>query len=41
MKNFSIFAVSTFNTDYILTKKDVYDKVIEVLKKAGYEVTES
>ena len=25
----SIFAVSTFNTDYILTKKDVYDKAIK------------
>ena len=37
----SIFAVSTFNTDYVLTKKDVYDKAIEVLKNAGYEIAEA
>lgn len=33
-----IFAVSTFNTDYILTKKENYEKALEVLAKAGYEV---
>ena len=31
-----IFAISTFNTDYILTKQDNYDKAIDVLIKAGY-----
>ena len=33
-----IFAVSTFNTDYILTKKENYDKALNVLKSAGYNV---
>ena len=31
-----IFAISTFNTDYILTKKENFDKAIEVLKASGY-----
>lgn len=33
-----IFAISTYNTDYILTKKDNYLKALEVLKQAGYQV---
>lgn len=33
-----IFAISTFNTDYILVKKEDYDKTIEVLAGAGYEI---
>ena len=34
-----IFAISTFNTDYILTKKENFDKAIDVLKAEGYLVT--
>ena len=34
-----IFAVSTYNTDYILTKKEKYQKALEVLSDAGYELT--
>jgi len=33
-----IFAVSTYNTDYILTKKENFDKAIDALLKAGYHV---
>lgn len=33
-----IFAVSTYNTDYILVKKDSFDRAIQVLSEAGYEV---
>lgn len=33
-----IFAVSTYNTDYILTKADNFDKALKVLQGAGYEV---
>lgn len=33
-----IFAISTFNTDYILTKTENYDKALEVLKQSGYTV---
>lgn len=32
----SIFAISTYNTDYILLKADKLEKAIEVLKENGY-----
>lgn len=35
-----IFAVSTYNTDYILVKDENFDRAMDVLEKAGYEVTE-
>lgn len=31
-----IFAVSTYNTDYILVKKENFDRAMEVLSEAGY-----
>lgn len=33
-----IFAISTFNTDYILTKQENYDKALSLLRDAGYEI---
>ena len=33
-----IFAISTYNTDYILTKKDNYNKALKVLSDAGYDI---
>lgn len=33
-----IFAISTFNTDYVLTKRENYGKALEVLEQAGYEI---
>lgn len=33
-----IFAVSTYNTDYILVKKESFDHAISVLTAAGYDV---
>ena len=33
-----IFAVSTFNTDYILVKERDFDKALTVLAEAGYTV---
>ena len=33
-----IFAVSTYNTDYILVKEENFERAMEALKKAGYEV---
>lgn len=33
-----IFAVSTFNTDYILVKKENYEKALKHLEAAGYRV---
>ncbi len=35
-----IFAVSTYNTDYILVKKENFEKALSVLKDAGYTVTD-
>ena len=36
----SIFAVSTYNTDYIFTKVDVFDRAIETLVGTGYTILE-
>ena len=33
-----IFAVSTYNTDYSLTKTENYSKAIKVLSDAGYQI---
>ena len=33
-----IFAVSTYNTDYILVKKENFECALEVLSEAGYTV---
>lgn len=38
-KKIGIFAVSTFNTDYILTKKENFDAALDALSQAGYDVT--
>ena len=35
----SIFAVSTYNTDYIFTKAKSFDPAIALLREAGYTVT--
>ncbi|MBR1483836.1 MAG: ACT domain-containing protein [Ruminococcus sp.] len=33
-----IFAVSTFNTDYILVKEENFDKALSVLQSNGYTI---
>lgn len=33
-----IFAISTYNTDYVLTKKGNFEKAMEILSKAGYTI---
>ncbi len=33
-----LFAVSTFNTDYILVKEDQLDYALQVLAEAGYQI---
>ena len=38
--NISIFAVSTYNTDYVLLKSENYQKALEVLQIAGYEIAD-
>lgn len=34
-----IFVVSTYRTDYVLVKKTQYQKALEVLVAAGYEIS--
>lgn len=34
-----IFAISTYNTDYILTKRENFSRALKVLSEAGYGVT--
>ena len=36
--NIGIFAVSTYNTDYVLTKSDNFARALDVLSGAGYTV---
>ena len=36
--NIGIFAVSTYRTDYILTKKEAFDRALSALTAAGYDV---
>lgn len=36
--NIGIFAIFTFNTDYILVKAENFEKVPKVLSDAGYDV---
>ena len=35
-----IFAVSTYNTDYVLVKRENYEKALAVLADAGYRIVE-
>ncbi|MDR2393302.1 MAG: ACT domain-containing protein [Treponema sp.] len=37
-ENISVFVISTYNTDYIMIKKEAIEAAIEVLKKNGYEI---
>ena len=36
----SIFAISTYNTDYVLIKKENYQKALDILDHSGYEIVE-
>lgn len=36
--NIGIFAISTYNTDYILTKSENYMKSLDVLNRAGFTI---
>ena len=36
----SIFAVSTYNTDYVLIKKENYQKALDILKTTGYKIVD-
>ena len=38
--NIPILAVSTYNTDYLLVKKENYEKAIQALEAAGYKIIE-
>lgn len=34
----SIFAISTYNTDYVLIKKENYPRALNILKSSEYEI---
>lgn len=34
----AIFAASTYNTDYILVKKENFEKALEILSQSGYSI---
>lgn len=36
--NIGIFAISTYNTDYILTKTADFQSALRVLEEAGYQI---
>lgn len=36
-----VFAISTFDTDYVLVKNDWLDKAVEALTEAGHQAVES
>ena len=38
--NISVFAISTYNTDYVLLKKENYQNALEILEKSGYEIVD-
>ena len=33
-----IFAISTFNTDYVLVKAEAFDRALQALEHQGYEI---
>ena len=33
-----IFAISTYNTDYIMTKQENYERALNLLQDAGYKI---
>ena len=37
-RGIGIFAISTFNTDYILTRQEQYPQALEALLRAGYKL---
>ena len=36
----SIFAVSTYDTDYVFVKKENYTKALEILEASGYMISD-
>jgi len=40
-QNISIFAISTFDTDYIMVKQDCLNQAISALEKGDYQISQS
>ncbi len=38
VEGISIFAVSTYNTDYVLVKEDRLEHALRAIRRAGYEI---
>ena len=39
-RGISIFAVSTYNTDYVLIKKENFQRALEALEASGYSAVD-
>ena len=37
-KSIGIFAISTYNTDYILMKEEQFENAVRILAEAGYRI---
>ena len=37
-KKIGVFAISTYNTDYVLTKEADFEAAVRALKEAGYQI---
>jgi len=37
-KKIGVFVISTYNTDYVLTKETAFDEALKALREAGYAV---
>ena len=37
----SIFVVSSYDTDYLLVKRENYEKAVEILRASGHEVSDA
>ena len=36
----SVFAISTYNTDYVFIKEENFQKALDILNQSGYEIVE-
>ena len=36
----SVFAISTYNTDYVMVKEEDFEKAMDILEQSGYKIVE-
>ena len=37
-RNIGVFVLSTYDTDYVLTREESFDRALEALADAGYDI---